>query len=174
MVPCSPDLASRLPSPAFASGLRLAHTNLWMATTGKVPCCRAVVVLGVCVLTSADCDRWEHQVSITHFDAYENLLCVLAGEKTVTLYNPGQLPYMYPTEMQEYHTVLRGDNWNRMEVGVVVGEFHVTAAPANDVVVCALCRLYVATKRSRTSPLSTPWAPTWIDFRCSPGHTARR
>ena len=174
MVPCSPDLASRLPSPAFASGLRLAHTNLWMATTGKVPCCRAVVVPSVCVLTSADCDRWEHQVSITHFDAYENLLCVLAGEKTVTLYNPGQLPYMYPTEMQEYHTVLRGDNWNRMEVGVVVGEFHVTAAPANDVVVCALCRLYVATKRSRTSPLSTPCAPTWIDFRCSPVHTARR
>lgn len=58
------------------------------------------------------------QVAVAHFDAYENLLCQFAGIKHVTLFHPGQLPLLYPTEMEEHQWTRDRVDWDKYTVGL--------------------------------------------------------
>lgn len=75
-----PDMLGHMSPPSVAGMLNLTRHNLWMAPKGKL--------------------------SVLHFDAYENLLCQVTGTKSVLLYPPIEMPYLYPASM---HSVQRTD-----------------------------------------------------------------
>ena len=71
---CAPagmsSLQDEAPVPACLTGQPLSSTNLWM------------------------CVRGSH--SSLHYDPNDNLLCIVSGSKTVTLFAPGLTPCLYP------------------------------------------------------------------------------
>lgn len=105
----SPDVVDDLPVPSWASWLQWRESNLWMLGHSKVS--RYDSTLHRPDLSAGGKHEREHsrpqnryhwQVSLLHFDAYENLLCQVTGSKEVTLFHPLQLPLLYPTEMTQF------------------------------------------------------------------------
>ena len=78
--------------PEFPVPLQVSNVNIWISAQGKK--------------------------SLLHFDVYENLLCQVAGEKTLVLYDPMQLPLLYPMDMKERDFVFKGDDFKSCGAGI--------------------------------------------------------
>ena len=63
-------LQNEAPVPTCLEGQPLSSTNLWMCARGSR--------------------------SSLHYDPNDNLLCIVSGSKTVTLFAPGLTPCLYP------------------------------------------------------------------------------
>ncbi|GAX81986.1 hypothetical protein CEUSTIGMA_g9414.t1 [Chlamydomonas eustigma] len=68
-------ILNEVPAPSCLAGKSLSSQNLWMCTKGSR--------------------------SSLHYDLSDNLLCVVSGSKTVTMYPPSQTPYLYPRPISD-------------------------------------------------------------------------